>query len=85
MFFSVKSPMKIAGKIYHPCICYPLPEELELTINKLVGEGKAYKFKEPVTFVNGVVFVKQPKEVKKEEKVISKKADKKETVEDEGF
>ena len=50
MFFSVKKPMKIAGKTYIPCICYPVSRFLEMTIDKLEAEGKAFVFRpsEPI-------------------------------------
>ena len=38
MFFSVKYPVKLAGKTYIPCICYLLPRFLEMTVEKLVKE-----------------------------------------------
>ena len=41
MFFSVKTSLKISGKVYTPCICYVLTENLTPTIKKLVNEGKA--------------------------------------------
>ena len=60
MFFSVKTSMKIGGKVYTPCICYPLPETLVPTVDKLVKEGKAYRYEERVFFQNGKVLVKNP-------------------------
>lgn len=80
MFFSVKTPMKIGGKAYSPCICYPLPEILSLTVDKLVKEGKAYRYDKPVFFQNGKVLekkeeektapAKKVKKIKKEEETI---------------
>ena len=35
MYFSVKQSVKIAGKAYIPCVCYPLPEALKLTVEQL--------------------------------------------------
>lgn len=76
MFFSVKTPTKIAGKVYTPCVCYPLPETLKLTIEKMVSEDKAYIYDHKVAFQNGKVIAKkaeveQPKPKKtKKEKVI---------------
>ena len=64
MFFSVKYSVKIAGKVYYPCICYALPEVLRPTIEKLVKEGKAYTYDHKVFFQNGKVLEK--KEVVKE-------------------
>ena len=40
MFFSVKVPLRIAGKDYIPCVCYPLPRFLEYTVKELKKEGK---------------------------------------------
>lgn len=53
MFFSVKEPLKIAGKVYTPCVCYPLPRFLEFTVEKLEKEGKATTYGEMVFFQNG--------------------------------
>ncbi len=59
MFFSVKTSIKIADKVYSPCICYEAKEALIPTIEKLVADGKAYSFKERVYFQNGKVLVKK--------------------------
>ena len=59
MFFSVKTSIKIAGKVYSPCICYEAKEALIPTIEKLVAENKAYSFKERVYFQNGKVLEKK--------------------------
>lgn len=64
MFFSVNNTIKIAGKVYKPCICYKVTNILELTVNKLVAEGKAELHKDYVYFSNGKVIEK--KEVAKE-------------------
>ena len=80
MFFSVKSAVKIAGKVYTPCVCYPVSEFLKPTIDKMVKEGKAYAYEHKVAFQNGKVLVKKeavketvvtdkPKKVKKEKTV----------------
>lgn len=71
MFFSVKKPMKIAGKTYIPCICYPLSRFLEMTIDKLEAEGKAVKYEERVFFQNGKV-IPTEKEIKAKEKAKEK-------------
>lgn len=73
MFFSVKSPMKILGKTYLPCICYDLTKVLGATVEKLVSEDKAVIHEKEVGFMNGKVLIKFPK-------VSSKKASKKEAV-----
>lgn len=67
MFFSVKTSIKIAGKVFVPCVCYEANEVLAPTIEKLVAEGKAYSFKERVYFQNGKVLVKKPKTILYEE------------------
>ena len=59
MFFSVKSPIKIAGKVFTPCICYEVKEVLVPTIEKLVAEGKARTYPERVFFQNGKVIEKK--------------------------
>jgi hypothetical protein len=64
MFFSVNNTIKIAGKVYKPCICYKVTNTLELTVNKLVAEGKAELHKDYVYFCNGKIVEK--KEVVKE-------------------
>lgn len=76
MFFSVKTSIKIAGKVYSPCICYEAKEALIPTIEKLVADGKAYSFKERVYFQNGKVLEK--KEEKNEPIITEKKKAKKE-------
>ena len=59
MFFSVKTSMKIGGKVYIPCICYDLPDVLVPTVDKLVSEDKARKYDKPVFFQNGKVLEKK--------------------------
>jgi hypothetical protein len=63
MFFSVKSAVKIAGKVYVPCVCYALPEALKPTLDKMVKEGKAYIYDHKVAFQNGKVIEKDSSEV----------------------
>lgn len=55
MFFSVRTTLKIAGKVYTPCICYEAVEVLKPTIEKLVAEGKACMYPQRVFFQNGKV------------------------------
>lgn len=77
MFFSVKSSVKIAGKVYTPCVCYALPDLLKATVEKMVAEGKAYIYDHKVAFQNGKVLEK------KEDKPVTvekKKAKKEKTV-----
>ena len=83
MFFSVKSSVKIAGKVYTPCVCYALPDFLKPTVEKMVAEEKAYIYDHKVAFQNGKVIEKkeEPKPVAVEKK--SKKAKKEETKEKE--
>ena len=61
MFFSVKQPLKIAGKDYIPCVCYPLPRFLEYTVEHLKAEGKAEIYDKMVFFQNGKL-VEKPAE-----------------------
>lgn len=77
MFFSVKSPVKIAGKVYTPCVCYALPDFLKLTVEKMVKEEKAYIYDHKVAFQNGKVIEKkesQPVTVEKPKKAKKEKA-----------
>lgn len=76
MFFSVKTTLKIAGKVYTPCICYEAGEILKPTIEKLVADGKAYTYPQRVFFQNGKVL----KKVEKKPEVTEKKKAKKEKV-----
>lgn len=59
MFFSVKTPVKILGKIYTPCVCYEVADVLKVTIDKLVAEGKAVVYEQRVFFQNGKVLEKK--------------------------
>ena len=72
MFFSVKSTVKIAGKVYIPCICYPIPDFLKATVEKMVKEEKAYIYDCKVAFQNGRVL----KKVEAPEPVVEKKSKK---------
>ena len=58
MFFSVKQPLKIAGKEYIPCVCYPLPRFLEYTVEELRKEGKVEIYDKMVFFQNGKLIEK---------------------------
>lgn len=53
MYFSVKNAIKLNGKKYIPCVCYEVTKLLELTVEKLVKEGKAYTYGYKSVFVNG--------------------------------
>ena len=81
MFFSVKEPIKIAGKTYIPCVCYSLPKFLELTVNDLVNKGKAVIYVERVFFQNGKVIEKETKKAKKIVKKVVKTSTEKEAEE----
>ena len=82
MFFSVKREIKIAGKTYIPCVCYPVTKFLERTVQKLSEEGKAVIYPERVFFQNGKVIKKpvvketlttsKPRKDKKEKKAENK-------------
>lgn len=76
MFFSVKASIKIAGKVYKPCICYKVTDILELTINKLVAEGKAETHKDYVYFCNGKIMEKKEEVKEKLTSDTSKKSKK---------
>lgn len=69
MFFSVKQPLRIAGKDYIPCVCYPLPRFLEYTVSELKKEGKVETYDKMVFFQNGKLIEKtEPKPVVAETK-----------------
>lgn len=74
MFFSVKSPVKIAGKVYTPCVCYALTDYLKATIEKMAKEEIAYIYDHKVAFQNGKVIQKkeEAKPVTKEKKKAKK-------------
>jgi hypothetical protein len=82
MFFSVKSSVKIAGKVYTPCVCYPVTDFLKATVDKMVKEDKASLYEDRVFFQNGKVIEKkeEPKPVIEKK---SKKAKKEEIKEEE--
>lgn len=83
MFFSVKTPTKIAGKVYTPCVCYPLPDVLKPTIEKMVKEEKAYIYDSKVFFQNGKVIEKKVVEAKPADTKKTKKAKKEDIKEEE--
>ena len=83
MFFSVKSAVKIAGKTYTPCVCYPVSEFLKPTIDKMVKEGKAYAYEHKVAFQNGKVLVKKEVEEAKPDNTKKSKKAKKEDIKEE--
>ena len=55
MYFSVNKPIKIATKVYIPCICYLVTSLNEPNVLKLVKEGKASLYEKAVFFQNGKV------------------------------
>lgn len=59
MFFSVRLPIKLNGRVFKPCICYECPEDLEKTVRKLEREGKAFIYDHRVFFQNGKLLVKK--------------------------
>lgn len=63
MFFAVKQPIKIAGKVFQPCICYKLTPLFELNIAKLVAEGRATMYEKEVFFQNGKIIENKKVEV----------------------
>lgn len=82
-YFSVRKPIRIAGKTYIPCICYEGTRFLERTIQELEKKGKACIYDHRVFFQSGRLLVK--KDEKKEEtapSVAKKKAKEKKVVEE---
>jgi hypothetical protein len=78
MFFVVKNAISIGGKPFKPCICYEVTPYLELTVNKLVKEGKVDLFENRVFFQNGKVLEKKAVEAKHADTKKSRKAKKEE-------
>ena len=60
MFFSVKHSIRIAGKVYIPCICYNLTKFLELTVKDLEKQGKVTIHDKMVFFQNGKIIEEKP-------------------------
>lgn len=60
MFFSVKHSIRIAGKVYMPCICYNLTKFLEFTVKDLEKQGKATIHDKMVFFQNGKIIEEKP-------------------------
>lgn len=85
MFFSVKTPMKIDGKVYKTCICYTASSNMESTLKSLAQKGKVTLYDELVFFQNGKLIKTKTmlKEEAKEAKKLEKEAKKleKETAE----
>lgn len=53
MFFTVKTPIRIGGKLFKTCVCYEVTPYLELTVQKLAKEGKVDLHEKFVYFCNG--------------------------------
>lgn len=77
MFFSIKHSIRIAGKVYMPCICYNLTKFLELTVKDLEKQGKATIHDKMVFFQNGKIIEEKP--VVKENLTIEKPKKEKKT------
>lgn len=75
MYFTVTRDIKIGGKVYKPCVSYPLRPELTATVNSLVLQGRAIIRNEELRFANGAPVY--PKVKKEPEKVDVKKSTKK--------
>lgn len=83
MFFSVKSSVKIAGKVYTPCVCYPVTDFLKATVDNMAKEDKAFLYEYRVFFQNGKVIEKKAEEPKPAETKKTKKVKKEEIKEEE--
>lgn len=78
MYFSVKLPIKIAGKTFIPCVCYKVTDVIKRNVERLEQQGKATLYEERVFFQNGKV-LKSEAAVREEirvQKAIEKKAKK---------
>ena len=76
MYFSVRSQVKIGGKVYKPCICYKTENDIIAnTIENLVKKDLAVVYEEKRYFCNGKL-VKTSAEKEAEEKA-KKKAERK--------
>ena len=76
MYFSVRSQVKIGGKVYKPCICYKTENDIIAnTIENLVKKDLAVIYEEKRYFCNGKL-VKTSAEKEAEEKA-RKKAERK--------
>ena len=75
MYFTVTRDIKIGGKVYKPCVSYPLRPELTATVNSLALQGRAVIRNEELRFANGAPVY--PKVKKEPEKAEEKKSTKK--------
>ena len=76
MYFSVIRDIKIGGKVYKPCISYPVRPELMATVKSLVLQGKAVMRDEDIRYANGAP-VYPKKKVQEPESKPAKKTTKK--------
>lgn len=80
LYFSLRRAFKINGKVYSPCICYSLPDNLLPTIQKLEKEGQAVIYATKVAFQNGAIITARSSDVTEapaKEKKTKKKVEKK--------
>ena len=86
MFFTVKTPIRIGGKLFKTCVCYEVTPYLELTVQKLAKEGKVDLHEKFVFFCNGKPVAEKAKTFEAVEKPVKKakpkKAEPKEEVEE---
>lgn len=95
MYFTVKTPIRIGGKLFKTCVCYEVTPYLELTVQKLAKEGKVDLHEKFVYFCNGKPVEQKAKtfeavekpakkaKAKKTEKAEIKEEPKEETVKEE--
>lgn len=77
MYFSVIRDIKIGGKVYKPCISYPVRPELMATVKSLVLQGKAIMRDEDIRFANGAPVYPKKKVQEPEPKPVKKTTKKK--------
>lgn len=77
MYFTVKTPMRIGGKLFKTCICYEVSSYLELTVQKLAKEGKVDLHEKFVFFCNGKPVEQKAKKFEAVEKPAKKAKTKK--------
>lgn len=77
MFFTVTRDIKIGGKVYKPCVSYPLRPELIATVNSLVLQGRAIIRNEELRFANGAPVYPKAKKAEPEKVVVKKNTKKK--------
>lgn len=86
MFFTVKTPIRIGGKLFRTCVCYEVTPYLELTVKKLADEGKVELHEKFVFFCNGKPVEEKAKKFEVAEKPAkknkAKKVESKEVIEE---